>query len=224
MASHLQLFSGPMAESLPTSISAFTHRRQRADSTASFTYYQEEENSPEAEPQYVQDGAVPFDIDDIPFEFDHDTDQATDSDIENASTQGRAMHRRRSSTQSRSSVHARLLRTDSTRTDSSGPVHGRTSQKLRIVSEDLTIVIAGFRTGTVGYIAYILLCLSTLGLAYLLLRWLPRWQVRLIGEPCPLYECQWVVLEVRSSALSSIPRNTFSNGGQHRINGVRWPF
>ncbi|KAI1166378.1 hypothetical protein F5B18DRAFT_607041 [Nemania serpens] len=194
-----ELFSGPMAESLPTSVSAFAHRRQRADSTASFTYYQEEENSPEAEAQHAQDGAVPFDIDDIPFELDHDTDydidQSTDSEVDSASTQGHAMHRRRSSTQSRSSVHARLLRTDSTRTDSSGPAHGRTSQKLRIVSEDLTIVIAGFRTGSVGYIAYILLCLSTLGLAYLLLRWLPRWQVRLIGEPCPLYECHWVVLE-----------------------------
>lgn len=205
-----------MAESLPTSVSAFAHRRQRADSTASFTYYQEEENSPEAEAQHAQDGAVPFDIDDIPFELDHDTDydidQSTDSEVDSASTQGHAMHRRRSSTQSRSSVHARLLRTDSTRTDSSGPAHGRTSQKLRIVSEDLTIVIAGFRTGSVGYIAYILLCLSTLGLAYLLLRWLPRWQVRLIGEPCPLYECHWVVLEV-SPFTSSIPRVAFSDGG-----------
>ncbi|KAI1131950.1 hypothetical protein F5Y10DRAFT_26423 [Nemania abortiva] len=192
---HDELFSGPMAESLPTSVSAFSHRRQRADSTASFTYYNEEENTPEAEQQYTEDGAVSFDIDDIPFELGHETDQATDSEIDNASTQGYAMHRRRSSTQSRSSVHARLLRTESTGTDASGRVYGRVSQKLHIVSEDLTIVIAGFRTGRVGYIAYILLCLSTFGLAYLLLRWLPRWHVRLVGEPCPLRECHWVVLE-----------------------------
>ncbi|TGJ86477.1 hypothetical protein E0Z10_g2299 [Xylaria hypoxylon] len=136
---HDELFSGPMAESLPTSVSAFSHRRERADSTASFTYYNEEENGPEAEPQYVEDGAVSFDIDDIPFELGDDADQATDSEIENGSVQGYAMHRRRSSTQSRSSVHARLLRTDSARTDSSGRAYGRTSQKLHIVSEDLTI-------------------------------------------------------------------------------------
>ncbi|KAI1754422.1 hypothetical protein F4782DRAFT_29552 [Xylaria castorea] len=192
---HDELFSGPVAESLPTSVSAFSHRRQRADSTASFTYYDEEADALEAEQQYVEDGAVSFDIDDIPFEPGQEADEATDSEIENSSAQGYAMHRRRSSTQSRSSVHARLLRTDSTRTDSSGRVHGRISQKLHIVSEDLTIVIAGFRTGRVGYLIYILLCLLTLGLAYLLLRWLPRWQVKLIGEPCPLRECQWVVLE-----------------------------
>ncbi|KAI1155797.1 hypothetical protein F4825DRAFT_406576 [Nemania diffusa] len=193
---HDELFSGPMAESLPTSVSAFSHRRQRADSTASFAYYNEEENIPEDEQQYVEDnGAVSLDIDDIPFELGHETDQATDSEVDNASTQGYAMHRRRSSTQSRSSVHARLLRTDSARTDASGRVHGRVSQKLHIVSEDLTIVIAGFRTGSVGYLAYILLCVSTLGLAYLLLRWLPKWQVKLIGEPCPLRECHWAVLE-----------------------------
>ncbi|RYC55597.1 hypothetical protein CHU98_g10610 [Xylaria longipes] len=192
---HDELFSGPIAESLPTSVSAFSHRRQRADSTTSFTYYNEEADGLETEQQYVEDGAVSFDIDDIPFEPGHDAEEATDSEIENGSAQGYAMHRRRSSTQSRSSVHARLLRTDSALTDASGRVYGRTSQKLHIVSEDLTIVIAGFRTGRVGYLAYILLCLLTLGLAYLLLRWLPRWQVKLIGEPCPLRECQWVVLE-----------------------------
>ncbi|KAI0459760.1 hypothetical protein F5B21DRAFT_511042 [Xylaria acuta] len=192
---HDELFSGPVAESLPTSASAFSHRRQRADSTASFTYYDDEAEELETEQQYVEDGAVSFDIDDIPFEPGLDAEEATDSEIENGSAQGYAMHRRRSSTQSRSSVHTRLLRSDSVGTDSSSRVHGRISQKLHIISEDLTIVIAGFRTGRVGYLAYILLCLLTLGLAYLLLRWLPRWQVKLIGEPCPIRECQWVVLE-----------------------------
>ncbi|KAI3323123.1 hypothetical protein HD806DRAFT_498036 [Xylariaceae sp. AK1471] len=194
---HDELFSGPMAESLPTSVSAFSHRRQRADSTASFSYYDEGENEPEAEQQYVEDGAVSFDIDDILFDpRDHDeAEETTDSDLENGSTRDYAMHRRRSSVQSRTSVHARLLRTDSGRTDTSGRGHGRTTQKLHIVNEDLTIVIAGFRTSRVGYLAYNLLCLLTLGLAYLLLRWLPRWQVKLIGEPCPLRECEWVVLE-----------------------------
>ncbi|GAW12630.1 hypothetical protein ANO14919_020000 [Xylariales sp. No.14919] len=201
---HDELFSGPVAESLPTSVSAFSHRRQRADSTASFTYYNEEENGLEAETQYVEDGAVSFDIDDIPFEPGDETDQATDSEIENRSTGGYSMHRRRSSTQSRSSVHARLLRTDSARTDSSGRAYGRISQKLHIVSEDLTIVIAGFRTSSVGYLAYALLCLSTLGLAYLILRWLPRWQVKLVGEPCPLRECRWVVLENQWGEMSTL--------------------
>ncbi|KAI1331917.1 hypothetical protein F5Y16DRAFT_421244 [Xylariaceae sp. FL0255] len=194
-----ELFSGPIAESLPTSVSAFSHRRQRADSTASFTYFNEEENELEHEQQYGGDGGVDFDIDDMPFELADDDaeDETTESEeLENGSThEDYAIHRRRSSNLSRNSVHARLLRTDSGATESSSRGYGRVSQKLHIVNEDLTIVIAGFRTSNIGYVVYILLCLLTLGLAYLLLRWLPRWQVKLIGEPCPLRECHWVVLE-----------------------------
>jgi cation-transporting ATPase 13A2 len=42
-------------------------------------------------------------------------------------------------------------------------------------------------------------------LAYLLLRWLPRWQVKLVGKPCPLRESQWVVLENQWGELSILP-------------------
>merc|ERR1719262_1122225 len=40
------MFAGPMGESVPTSVSSFAHRRGRADSTASFTYYQEDDDEP----------------------------------------------------------------------------------------------------------------------------------------------------------------------------------
>ncbi|KAI0157479.1 hypothetical protein GGR57DRAFT_511052 [Xylariaceae sp. FL1272] len=192
-----ELFSGPVAESLPTSVSAFSHRRQRADSTASFTYYNEEEDEPDPVQEFREDGAVSFDIDDIPFELEDDTEQTSSSPslVNGESHDGYPMHRRRSSTLSRASVHARLLRTDSGATEASSRGYGRGTQKYHMANEDLTIVIAGFRTSRIGYAAYILLCLLTLGVAYLLLRWLPRWQVKLVGNPCPLRECQWVVLE-----------------------------
>ncbi|KAI1827536.1 hypothetical protein F4861DRAFT_536103 [Xylaria intraflava] len=198
---HDELFSGPIAESLPTSTSAFSHRRPRADSTASFTYYNEDDNGQETEEPFVEDGAVSFDIDDMPFELGS-VAESTDNELENGHTHDDVLHRRRSSVHSRASVHARLLPSESVRTDMSSRAHGRVSQKLHIVSEDLTIVIAGFRTSGLGYVTYILLCLSTLGLAYLLLRWLPKWQVRLVGEPCPLRECQWVVLENQWGEMS----------------------
>ncbi|KAI1138954.1 hypothetical protein F5Y05DRAFT_383131 [Hypoxylon sp. FL0543] len=190
-----ELYAGPMAESLPTSLSAFSHRRQRADSTASFAYYNEEENEPEPGILYDEDGAVPFEMDETPFEPEEEEEGSSEVELENGSSYEDYAMRRRSSTLSRTSVHARLLRTDSGITDASGRDHGRVSQKLHMVNEDLTIVIAGFRTSRFGYAAYILLCVATLGLAYLLLRWLPRWQVNLVGEPCPLHDCQWVVLE-----------------------------
>ncbi|KAI0012819.1 hypothetical protein F4779DRAFT_566997 [Xylariaceae sp. FL0662B] len=192
-----ELFSGPMAESLPTSVSAFSHRRQRADSTTSFTYYNEEENEPETGSVYGEDGSIPFDIDEIPFglEEDNEREESLEADLEDRTSYEDYAMRRRSSTQSRGSVHARLLRSDSGVTDASTRGYGRVSQKLHMVNEDLTIVIAGFRTRKLGYAAYIFLCVATLGLAYLLLRWLPRWQVKLVGEPCSLHDCQWVVLE-----------------------------
>ena len=106
--------------------------------------------------------------------------------------------RRSSSGVSRSSVHDQLLRSDSGRrsTDSGLGQGSRTSQKIYIITEDLTIVVAGFQTSTFGYALYTTLCALTLGIGYLLLRWLPRWQVRLVGRPCHLQDCSWVVIEV----------------------------
>ena len=56
--------------------------------------------------------------------------------------------------------------------------------------------IAGFSTGSAGFLLYILICVFTGGLGYLLFRWLPQWRVRLVGTPAPLGKCSWVVVEV----------------------------
>lgn len=72
---------------------------------------------------------------------------------------------------------------------------GRVNQKIYILTEDLTIVVAGFKTSYIGFSIYVALCVLSIGLAFLLLRWLPRWYVKLVGSPCPLRECDWVVIE-----------------------------
>jgi cation-transporting ATPase 13A2 len=56
-------------------------------------------------------------------------------------------------------------------------------------------VVAGFKTSYLGFATYVAICVVTLGLGYLLLRWLPRWYVKLVGSPAPLRECDWVVIE-----------------------------
>nr|XP_036583087.1 p-type ATPase [Colletotrichum truncatum]KAF6791983.1 p-type ATPase [Colletotrichum truncatum] len=187
---HDELFSGPIAESLPTSVSAFSHRRPRADSTTSFTYYQDE---PEPSPTLEGERRSISDVGDFTF-GDEDESEA---DIEHGDTgeDDYILHHRRSSTHSRSSVHDRLLRRDSVTTSKSLGGDGRVSQKVYMVNEDLTIAIAGFRTSSLGFIVYIILCTCTLGLSWLLLRWFPRWQVRLLGRASPLAECDWVVIE-----------------------------
>lgn len=181
---HEEVFGGPMAESVPTSISSFAHRRGRADSTTSFTYYQEDEELPPSE-------------DDSAILDEEEGTQSEEDDSVDLEAREPATRRRTSSGLSRASVHDRLLRSDSARTEGSNFNRGyRTSQKIYIVTEDLTIAVAGFRTSPVGYALYMTICILTLGIGYLVLRWLPRWQVRMVGQPSPLRNCSWVVIEV----------------------------
>lgn len=203
-ADRFQLYAGPVAESLPTSVSAFSHRRQRADSTTSFTYYDEEpdedaysENSDEIDigserRAYSRRQSVGSDLDDADFAVIDDEDSA---DQQYTASDEDYLLRRRSSTQSRQSVRARLLRRDSAATAGSARLGGRTSQKIHMANEDLTIAIAGFSTSYVGFALYIFLCLVTGGIAYLVLRWIPRWYVAILGRATTLQNCGWVVVE-----------------------------
>ncbi|KAH8683100.1 hypothetical protein BGZ60DRAFT_467457 [Tricladium varicosporioides] len=178
------MFSGPTGESVPSSISSFAHRRGRTDSTASFTYYQDEDLDRGALQLPENDSAILDDESELNFGEEEDVDLEAGE---------LAIMRRISSGNSRAS-HERLLRSDSMRTDSSSYGH-RISQKIYIVTEDLTIVVAGFKTSTIGFAIYTTICVLTLGIGYLLLRWLPRLQVRIVGKPCALKHCTWVVIE-----------------------------
>lgn len=217
-----EMFGGPMAESVPSSVSSFAHRRGRADSTASFTYYQEEEEE-ETLPPSEDDSAILDDEDDMRYEED------LSIDLESGEL---ADLQRSSSGYSNTSVHDRLLRNDSARTDGSRFDLGhRTNHKIYIVSEDLTIVVAGFRTSTLGNALYATICVLSAGLGYLLLRWLPRLQVRLTGKPSSLRDCSWVVLEVsdftgsctikktEDSAKRVLANTVNTSADQCRING-----
>ncbi|EQK99892.1 hypothetical protein OCS_04395 [Ophiocordyceps sinensis CO18] len=185
---HEEQYSGPIAESLPSSVSTFSHRRARAPSTTSFTYYEEE-------PEALSPGDSNFSV------FD-DEDQAEE---EFRITHDDYVLRRCSSAQSHISAPAGLLRRDSTATAaSSRHPAGRNSQKVYMTNEDLTIAIAGFRTGHVGYAAYILLCILSCGIALLLFRWLPRWYVGVVGQPWPLKDCDWVVIENQWGELAMV--------------------
>ena len=186
---HDEVFGGPTGESVPTSNSSFAHRRGRADSTASFTYYQDEDDAPPTSSE--DDSAILGDDEEEGVNYDYEEDDSVDLEA------GELAPMRRSSSATRGSVHDRLLRSDSQRTEGSYLERGhRTSQKIYIVTEDLTIVVAGFRTSTMGHALYTTICVLTLGLGYLFLRWLPRWHVRIIGKATPLKDCTWVVIEV----------------------------
>ncbi|KAI9826875.1 MAG: hypothetical protein M1832_005814 [Thelocarpon impressellum] len=180
---HDEVFSGPISESVPTSIASFAHRRSRADSTASFTYYLDNEGHDE------QDNAEAV--------LDDSEDELSFGEPEAALESGHSSPmRRKSSAFSGGSIDEPLLsRRDSSATNGSTRGVWRVSQKIYILTEDLTVVIAGFRTKPVGLAVYFGVCVCTLGLGYLLLRWLPRWRVFLVGTPASLRDCDWVVIE-----------------------------
>lgn len=182
-----QVFSGPMSESVPSSVTGFAHRRSRADSMASFTYMQEGEGSPE----WTEEEAI---ID----RSDEDIQEVDGGHEIDASSRSTSHEHRKSSGYSRISIEDPLLRRhDSTRTDTTHMGRdGRSNQKIYIVTEDLTIVVSGFVTSLAGYACYVSLCILTAGLGYLVFRWLPRWRVWLVGGHNPLRDCSWVVVEV----------------------------
>lgn len=90
---------------------------------------------------------------------------------------------RRKSSKRSSEVQPLLRRTNSSRSDTQEHEDGGSfSQKLYIENEDLTMVIAGFNRSTLGYAIYIAICILTVGIGYLVFRWLPKWRVRLVGS------------------------------------------
>ena len=181
-----------MSESIPSSVTGFAHRRVRADSTASFTYFQEEDESPD----WSEDQAIADDEDEG--HLDKCFDDEPEYDLESRST---SPQRRKSSGFSRPSIdHPLLHRHDSTKTNTSAYGRtARTNQKIYVMAEDLTIVVAGFSTNWLGFSLYLTLCVCSGGLLYLIFRWLPSWRVKVIGSVAPLRECEWVVIEVSSS-------------------------
>ncbi|WPG97456.1 putative cation-transporting atpase [Acrodontium crateriforme] len=202
-----EVFSGPMSESVPQSVTAFSTRRSRADSTASFAYYEEERDFDSEE--IVDDEQAIMDEEGDCWESqslnaaDTFIEPEQDEDLgSEGHTGSRSRHRKssilsRSSRGSRRSADAPLLRRHhSAGSDASGfRVGGRVSQKIYIFTEDLTIVVAGFKTSLFGFALYVCICVLTGGLGYLIFRWLPKWYVRVVGKTTPLADCDWLVVE-----------------------------
>ncbi|KAB8349560.1 hypothetical protein FH972_023584 [Carpinus fangiana] len=206
-----EMFSGPMSESVPTSNVGFASRRSRSGSTASFAFYEDEDEFLSGESFVEEDAIVDEEADEADAEYQngyspHDQDSTDQSSMRSLSRRRKSSGRSHSSRMAQSiksgrrSSDAPLLR----RGDSTGSLGSNTSargsgsrmnQKIYILSEDLTIVVAGFRTSTIGFAIYITLCICTGGLAFLLLRWVSSWRIKLVGKATPLKECQWVVVE-----------------------------
>lgn len=191
-----------MSESVPTATSAFSHRRSRAGSTASFAYYEEDRDF-DSEEEWPED-AVLDEQDELERQSlraeDTFMEPETETDVESqerSDADRKASVTSRTSRTSRTSADAPLLRRHhSGGSDASGYRYGpRLTQKIYIQTEDMTIVVAGFTTSILAFAIYVALCVTTGGLGYLLFRWLPKWYVRIVGRSTALAKCDWVVIE-----------------------------
>ncbi|RVX69518.1 hypothetical protein B0A52_06582 [Exophiala mesophila] len=180
-------FSGPISESVPSSVTGFAYQRprQRQGSIASFTYFQDDGETPD----YSDEEAI-VDLSDE----EDGLINGEDRDLEAADTQ--SLRHKTSSRFRTSSDQPLLRRHESNRSDTQEHDDGGSfSQKLYIETEDLTMVIAGFSTSSIGYLLYLAICIFTAGIGYLVLRWVPRWHISIVGTPTPLKKCTWVVVE-----------------------------
>ncbi|POS85184.1 hypothetical protein EPUL_002709, partial [Erysiphe pulchra] len=179
---HEEIFSGPIAESVPMSLASFSSYKRRADSNTSFAIYR------------ADDEFASFSDENVI--ADDESEILVDEDLIDMESGERCYYR----TSTEITGQAYHLRRDSTRTNTSYKIYeGRVGQKVSIPIEDLTIAIVGFRTSYLGYILYIIASILSFGIVYLALRWIPRLKVYLIGTKCPLRNCNWVVIEVGES-------------------------
>lgn len=68
-------------------------------------------------------------------------------------------------------------------------------QRFYLAEEDIVVGIAGYSECWWKKLLYYVIILSTLGTGYLILRWLPKYRVNLMGTPCPLGVADWCIIE-----------------------------
>lgn len=77
-------------------------------------------------------------------------------------------------------------------------------QRFYLAEEDLVIGIAGYSNCRWKVVLYYSLCIFTLGIGYLILRWLPRYRVNLMGNKCALGKADWCVIENEYGELAIV--------------------
>lgn len=90
-------------------------------------------------------------------------------------------------------------------------------QRYYLAEEDIVIGIAGYQSCWWKVLIYYLICMLTLGIGYLVLRWLPRYRINLKGTQCPLGKAEWVVIENEYGELTikDISRTRFGGRLSH---------
>ncbi|CCE78473.1 Piso0_001096 [Millerozyma farinosa CBS 7064] len=78
-------------------------------------------------------------------------------------------------------------------------------QRFYLAEEDLVIGVAGYKDNDLKKALYYFFCILTLGMGYLVLRWLPKYRVSFMGDKTPLGKADWCVIENEYGELTIVP-------------------
>lgn len=76
------------------------------------------------------------------------------------------------------------------------PRDARAEQDLLLVDEDVHIRITGYKFNPLKLLLYRLSSVLSLGIVWLVCRWVPKWYVSWVGIPVTLKKAEWLVFEV----------------------------
>lgn len=218
-----EIFSGAGLETVPSAIAAFHHahtfENDENEEVLSTESVPDDASTDSARPTFkfftpdeIEHAPVASTVDDPLVDYDTDWDledgnQEQDQRREQDQNQvvPADMH-----SESLESVTAPLFRTDTASSTASEeepsaaqraalrdayPCAATHYQRFYIAEEDLVVGIAGYRTSKARRALYHTLCVFTLGVAWVVLRWMPRARVGLQGRKAPLGAADWVVVE-----------------------------
>ncbi|RKP32719.1 hypothetical protein METBISCDRAFT_29334 [Metschnikowia bicuspidata] len=77
-------------------------------------------------------------------------------------------------------------------------------QRFYLAEEDIVIGIAGYVDCWWKKLVYYVLIACTCGVIYLVLRWLPKYRINLMGTPCALGVADWCVIENEYGELATV--------------------
>lgn len=226
-----EMFSGAASEVIPSSISSLHHphhfahrdsrevlplledlRPARSNSTtrldSHFKFFSTDEIETAVGGSTLEDPLQPVDYNtDWEYSLDKYEEEANllihptyDAVSDSESINTHEEFRRRGSDSELSKLDSELHITQKSETYANATT---TSQRFYLAEEDLVIGIAGYKNSW-KYVLYWAVCIGTLGLGYLVLRWFPRWRVWLQGDPCVLARADWVVVETQFGELAFV--------------------
>ncbi|KAI8989577.1 P5-type ATPase cation transporter-domain-containing protein [Pilobolus umbonatus] len=93
------------------------------------------------------------------------------------------------------------------------PTDTKDEQILLLEEEDVYITIAGYKHNRLNLFLYQLMCVLSLGIVWLLFRWVPTWYVSWVGIKVPLKDAEWLVFKSQYNEIEIIrPHREFYNG------------